>query len=160
MKKQIHVAVGVIYDCPKNEADHGKGNILIAKRADHQHQGGLWEFPGGKIEPGETVEVALQRELEEELGLKASVDNMAAMMTIPFEYPDKSILLDVWAVYNVSNFLTVGLEESNLLGKEGQPVAWVKKADIADYAFPAANKPIINALIAATNLKDIELENR
>lgn len=152
MKKQIHVAVGVIFDCPKSSADHGKGNILIAKRAQHQHQGGLWEFPGGKVEAGESVQVALLRELEEELGLETSIADMAPMMTIPFEYPDKSILLDVWGVYNVVNFLTAGLENSNLFGKEGQPLAWVKQTDISDYAFPEANKPIIDTLLAREKL--------
>ena len=139
-KKQIHVAVGVIFDCPPNSADNGVGNILIAKRADHQHQGGFWEFPGGKVEEGESVQIALQRELEEELGLTSSVEDMAPIMTIPFEYPDKSILLDVWAVYKASN----------VFGKEGQPLLWVKQADIGEYEFPPANQPIIEMLLAQT----------
>lgn len=148
MTKHIHVAVGVIFDCPKECADKGEGKILIAKRAEHQHQGGFWEFPGGKVEAGESVQIALQRELQEELGLISSVDDMSALMTIPFEYPDKSILLDVWSVFNVANFLTASTDESTLLGKEGQPLVWVKQTDIADYEFPPANKPIIETLLA------------
>lgn len=151
MTKHIHVAVGVIFDCPQELANKGEGKILIAKRAEHQHQGGFWEFPGGKVEAGESVQIALQRELEEELGLISSVDDMAPIMTIPFEYPDKSILLDVWAVYNTSNFLTTSTNESTVLGKEGQPLIWVKQADISNYEFPLANKPIIETLLAATN---------
>lgn len=154
MKKQIHVAVGVIFDCPQNSANNGTGHILIAKRADHQHQGGFWEFPGGKVEEGESVQIALQRELEEELGLTSSIDDMAPIMTIPFEYPDKSILLDVWAVYNVSNLLLEEVGNSDFRGKEDQPLAWVKQADIAEYEFPPANQPIIETLLASIQKHD------
>ena len=63
--KRIHVAAAVIRGLD--------GRILIARRADSQHQGGLWEFPGGKVEDGEAVEVALARELREELGIEVTV---------------------------------------------------------------------------------------
>ena len=138
MKKFVHVAVGVIFDCSPSSL--ASANILIAKRADHQHQGGLWEFPGGKVETGERVQVALQRELEEELGLQSSIDDMRPLITIPFHYPDKSVLLDVWAVYNTTAF-----KES--IGKEGQPLVWVEQSELANYEFPAANKAIIDALL-------------
>ena len=86
MKKLVHVAVGVIFDCD-TDCDKASAKILIAKRADHQYQGGLWEFPGGKVETGESAKVALQRELEEELGLQSSIDDMHPLITIPFHYP-------------------------------------------------------------------------
>jgi 8-oxo-dGTP diphosphatase len=150
MNKFVHVAVGVIFDCVpayNNAAldnglncDINSAKILIAKRADHQHLGSLWEFPGGKVEAGESAQVALQRELEEELGLQSSIDNMRPLITIPFHYPDKSVLLDVWAVYNALAF-----KES--MGKEGQPLVWVEQTELADYEFPAANKAIIDALL-------------
>lgn len=146
MKKLVHIAVGVIFDSASEFADSKKGKILIAKRADHQHQGGLWEFPGGKVEPGESVEVALQRELEEELGLKSSLDNMRPLITIPFHYPDKSVLLDVWSVYGGEMPATRN-REHGLLGKENQPLLWVDQAELADYEFPVANKAIIDALL-------------
>lgn len=149
MKNIVHVAVGVIFDCSLesslNSGEATEKSILIAKRADHQHQGGLWEFPGGKVEEGESVQVALQRELEEELGLQAATDDMRPLITIPFHYPDKSVLLDVWAVYNAGAFKESVSKEA--LGKEGQPLVWAKQSDLANYEFPAANKAIINALL-------------
>lgn len=148
MKKLIHVAVGVIFDC---EADsESAGNILIAKRAEDQHQGGLWEFPGGKVEADENVQTALQRELEEELGLKTYVNDMSPIITIPFHYPDKSVLLDVWAVYNVNHSIPSTEGQKGIsregIGKEGQPIAWVAQSELVSYDFPAANKAILDAL--------------
>ncbi len=122
----LHVAAAVI-------PDHA-GNILIARRADHRHQGGLWEFPGGKIEAGEPVEVALARELEEELGI--GVIKARPLIRIPHDYGDKRVLLDVWRVEAF---------EGEPHGREGQPVRWVRAERMSDYAFPAANKPIVTA---------------
>ncbi|HXH02898.1 MAG TPA: NUDIX domain-containing protein, partial [Candidatus Competibacteraceae bacterium] len=84
----IHVAAGALVN--------GRGEVLITRRHDHQHQGGLWEFPGGKVEPGEGTEQALARELHEELG----VEMVAArpLIRIRHAYPDKAVLLDVWRV--------------------------------------------------------------
>ena len=153
MKKFVHVAVGVIFDSAPENISAGKSKILIAKRADHQHQGGLWEFPGGKVELGESIQVALQRELEEELGLQSSADDMQPLISIPFHYPDKSVLLDVWAVYNATEFLKTDdielfdFKNSKLVGKEGQPLVWVEHSELANYEFPAANKAIIDALL-------------
>jgi 8-oxo-dGTP diphosphatase len=149
MKKLVHIAVGVIFDGAPTDVEKKTGRILIAKRADHQHQGGLWEFPGGKVEVGESVQVALQRELEEELGLQASIEDMQPLITIPFHYPDKSVLLDVWSVYKAANFNETDIQNisgSEFIGKEGQPLAWVDQAELANYQFPAANKAIIDAL--------------
>ena len=146
MKKLVHAAVGVIFDSSIESMESQKGRILIAKRADHQHQGGLWEFPGGKVESGESVQIALQRELEEELGLICSIDDMRPLISIPFHYADKSVLLDVWTVYGGQ--MPVGHNsESDLIGKEGQPLLWVDQAELAKYEFPAANKAIIDALL-------------
>lgn len=134
MKKIVHVAVGVIFDSQKN--------ILIAKRSDDQHQGGLWEFPGGKVETGETVQQALVRELNEEVGIQCSPDLMTPLIQIPFHYPDKSVYLDVWSVFesNTGDF-------KKAHGKEGQPIVWASLDELAGYEFPAANKAILNALI-------------
>lgn len=124
--KRIHVAAAVI-----RAAD---GRILIAKRPDDRHQGGLWEFPGGKVEPSETVEAALARELEEELGIRPT--EARPLIQVHHDYPDKQVLLDVW---EVSAF--VGEPH----GAEGQPLAWVGPRQLAEYQFPAANQPIIAA---------------
>ena len=84
----VHVAVGVVRN--------PQGNILIAKRPAHAHQGDLWEFPGGKVERGESLQQALQRELHEELGI--DVTHARPLIRIPHSYPDKQVLLDVWLI--------------------------------------------------------------
>ena len=125
--KVVHVAVGVI-----RNAD---GKILIAKRPDHLHQGGLWEFPGGKVNNGEDVKVALARELNEELGIQ--VTTTSPLITIPHVYADKQVYLDV---HIVSDF------EGHAHGKEGQEILWVEQHELGQYDFPEANKPILTAL--------------
>ena len=84
----LHVVVAVI--------DNGRGEVLIAKRHEHLHQGGLWEFPGGKVEGGEAVYTALARELTEELAI--APDRAHPLIRIPHHYPDRKVLLDVWRV--------------------------------------------------------------
>ncbi|WP_428035545.1 NUDIX domain-containing protein, partial [Amphritea sp.] len=88
MAKLIHVAAAAIF----NES----GELLLALRDKNQHQGGLWEFPGGKVEPGEPVRSALARELEEELGIVIDPSAVSPLIQIPYHYPDKSVLLDVF----------------------------------------------------------------
>lgn len=126
MTKVVHVAAGVIRN--------SSGQILIAKRPDDTHQGGLWEFPGGKLEPGESVQSALIRELQEELGINST--ELSPLIQIRHDYPDKSVLLDVW---NVTAF------DGDAQGREGQPVKWVAPRELDDYQFPAANTPIVMA---------------
>ena len=127
----IHVAVGVI----KNPY----GEILIARRNEQAHQGGLWEFPGGKVEAGETVQQALSRELEEELGIQCQEGAMRELIVVEHDYGDKQVRLEVWWVNNF-----VGLPE----GKEGQPLRWVVASNLTQFAFPAANEPIVQAILA------------
>lgn len=111
------------------------GRILIARRPLHLHQGGLWEFPGGKVEPGEDILRALSRELHEELGI--DVVQARSFLRIPYRYPDREIVLDVWRVDAFS-----GVPH----GREGQEVRWVALADLPHYAFPPPNRSIITAL--------------
>ena len=112
----------------------GQGRVLIAQRAAHRHQGGLWEFPGGKVELGEAARAALARELEEEIGIE--VTRARPLIRIRHDYPDRSVLLDVW---RVTGF------RGEAHGREGQPVAWVMPDELPRYAFPAANRPIVAA---------------
>ena len=123
----VHVAVGIVAD--------PTGAILIARRPDHAHQGGLWEFPGGKVEADEAVETALRRELQEELGI--AVQTAEPWLQIRHAYPDKTVLLDVWRV-------TAWRGEPH--GREGQPLTWASPAKLADFAFPAADESIIARL--------------
>lgn len=123
----LAVVVGVIFN--------GAGEILLAKRAAHQHQGGLWEFPGGKLEEGEAPLAGLWRELQEELGI--AVVKAEPLIQIQHNYPDKSVLLDV---FRVSQF------DGSAQGREGQPLIWVKPTELNLYPLPAANRSILHAL--------------
>jgi len=126
-KNIAHVAVAVI----KNR----HGQFLIAKRSENTHQGGLWEFPGGKVENNETVLEALKRELFEELGIR--LIQATPLIQIPHDYGDKSVLLDVWCVDEFTG---------NAFGKEGQETYWINTSEFSLYDFPVANVPIITAI--------------
>jgi len=123
----VHVAVGVILD--------GDRNVLITRRAQEAHQGGLWEFPGGKVEAGESLTAALTRELREELGI--AIGRTSALLEVLHDYGDKTVLLDVHVVWEYSG-------EARPL--ESQPMAWVAPQELARYRFPAANLPIVTAV--------------
>lgn len=127
MKKYLHVAVGVI--------ENPQGQILIAKRPDSAHQGGLWEFPGGKVNANETLQQALTRELHEELAINVLASE--SLIQIRHNYPDKSVFLDVHKVTRFSG---------EPKGNEGQPIKWVNPSELDEHEFPAANRPIIKAI--------------
>ncbi|MCX7098364.1 MAG: Nudix family hydrolase [Methylococcales bacterium] len=124
--KQVPVAVGVI----KNN----QGQVLISLRDAALHQGGLWEFPGGKIETGETAQQALVRELKEELGITALT--ATPLLTVQHQYPDVAVTLHVFLVTDFS-----GQPNSTA----GQAIQWVYPDALANYDFPAANRPIVTA---------------
>lgn len=126
--KEVHVAVAVIVR---------DGRVLIARRPDHVHQGGLLEFPGGKVEPGESVQAALVREIAEETGLRVPEDSLEPVIGIRHDYGDKRVFLDVWETRAA---------EGEATGCEGQPVEWLTPDQLRDEDFPAANRPIIRAL--------------
>lgn len=127
MPKHLHVAAAVV----RNE----KGEILIARRPATVDQGGLWEFPGGKLAPYETGRQALDRELCEEVGIR--IESASPLIRVHHRYPERVILLDVWWVEAFSG---------EAYGREGQAVRWVKEEDLIQYSFPEANKPILKAL--------------
>ncbi|MDQ3732216.1 MAG: Nudix family hydrolase [Pseudomonadota bacterium] len=111
------------------------GEVLIARRPKHVHQGDKWEFPGGKIEPGESAVTALRRELLEELGIKAQV--FEPLIQVRYRYPEKAVDLNVWKVTRY---------KGECRGCEGQPFAWVAPSKLPQFDFPAANRPILKAL--------------
>jgi 8-oxo-dGTP diphosphatase len=111
------------------------GRILVSRRPDHVHQGGLWEFPGGKLEPGETPEHGLARELAEELGIR--VEASKPLIRVHHDYGDRHVLLDVHRVQRYSGAAR---------GLEGQALAWLSPAAMDPDSFPAADRPIITAL--------------
>ena len=124
--KVVHVAVGVIL--------RGQ-QVLLALRSSKQHQGGKWEFPGGKVEKGETVAAALKRELQEEVAI--DVAESSAFMQLEYAYPEKTVLLDI---YMVTGF------DGEPEGREGQPLRWVDIAGLGDIEFPDANQPIVERI--------------
>lgn len=123
----IDVVAGVIQD--------DRGRILLAQRAEGSHLAGLWEFPGGKREIGESRWQALVRELDEELGIVASAGR--PLISVPFCYADKSIRLDVW---------TVDAYTGTPWSRERQPLQWVDVAALDAMAMPEADRPVISAL--------------
>ena len=125
-RPSLHVAAGVV-------VNH-QGEVLIAKRPEHLHQGGLWEFPGGKVESGESVGQALIRELQEELAI--TVRSAEPLITIFHGYTDRDVILEV---------LRVDWFEGSPVGMEGQPLRWVRPDDLWQYRFPAANRAIVTA---------------
>jgi 8-oxo-dGTP diphosphatase len=122
----IHVAVAVIVQYEQ---------VLIALRKPEQHQGNLWEFPGGKVELGETVEIALKREIKEELSIE--IEKALPFLQVKHEYADKTVLLDVWWVDAFSGTPN---------GQEGQLIKWCHFSELYLQRFPAANDPIIDAI--------------
>ncbi len=120
----MRVAVGIVL----NE----RNQILIAERQSHQSQGGLWEFPGGKIEQDETAFDALKRELAEEVGIEVVAANH--FLEIEYDYHEKKVFLNVW---RVTSFL------GEPRGAEGQVIRWASLHELDQFAFPEGNKEII-----------------
>ena len=112
-----------------------ENRLCLSRRPEHKHQGGLWEFPGGKVEEGEPLEQALARELDEELGMKAV--RSQPFMTVRHRYPDLRVTL---------HFREVTAYTGEPHGREGQPVEWVPLQELSSRQFPAANQPVVTAL--------------
>ena len=123
-----HAAVGIIVN-PNQE-------ILISKRPAHKLMGGFWEFPGGKVEPGETPEDALLRELREEVGIE--VVELSPLMQSQHDYDEHSALLDVFVVEKFT-----GTAQS----LEAQEIQWIKRTDFSNYKFLEANLEMIQVFL-------------
>ncbi len=127
----LHVVAAVIFG--------QDGRILLARRPEHKHQGGKWEFPGGKVKATESATVALARELTEELGIIADPEKMEPFLEVRHRYPEKNIFLDIWLVHAFSG---------EPAGCEGQEIGWFSKQELPGLGFPAANAAILEKLLA------------
>jgi 8-oxo-dGTP diphosphatase len=123
----IHVVAGALFDT--------QGRVLIAQRPPGKHMAGGWEFPGGKLEPGEEARAGLKRELQEELG----VDVIDASPLIAYEhgYTDRRVFLDLWLVSRYTG------EPRSV---EGQPLQWVTLDELETVGLLEADRPMIPAL--------------
>ncbi|HJT99208.1 MAG TPA: 8-oxo-dGTP diphosphatase MutT, partial [Rhodanobacteraceae bacterium] len=122
-----HVVAGVVRD----EA----GRVLVAERPAGKHLAGHWEFPGGKVDPGETPLEALKRELAEEIGI--AVKRAAPLISVPWTYPEKRIVLDAW---------TIESHAGDVHAREGQRLRWIDRDALASLPMPPADRPIVAAL--------------
>jgi len=123
----ILVVAAALYDA------HGR--VLIAQRPRGKHQGGRWEFPGGKVGPGESESAALVRELREELGIEVSA--CRPFMRLKHDYPDRSVELSMWIVERFG-----GAPQ----GLDGQELRWVAPADLGHEDLLEADRPFTEAL--------------
>lgn len=128
--KIVYVAAAAIIDA--------QGKILLAQRPEGKSMAGLWEFPGGKIEQGETPEVALARELDEELKLKVAPESLKAFTFASHSYENFHLLMPLYIVRQWS-----GSPEP----AEGQTLAWVDVHDLHTYPAPAADIPLFDFLV-------------
>jgi 8-oxo-dGTP diphosphatase len=125
--KALHIAVGVL--------QNARGEVLVCQRPPHKIYPGEWEFPGGKVEPGEAVDAALRRELREELGLTLSAAR--PLIRLQHAYPELAVDLDTWLVTGYAG---------ELRSTEHPAIAWVPPEELPRWPLLAADRPIVNAL--------------
>ncbi len=113
------------------------GRVLLAQRPEGKSMAGLWEFPGGKVEPGETPEAALIRELEEELGIDTWASCLAPLTFASHGYEDFHLLMPLFACRKWNG---------QPRAREGQTLKWVRARDLRDYPMPPADLPLIPIL--------------
>lgn len=115
----------------------GEGRVLLAQRPPGKSLAGLWEFPGGKVDPGETPEAALIRELREELGIETKASCLAPLTFASHSYDDFHLLMPLFACRRWDGIATP---------QEGQTLAWVRPERLRDYPMPPADLPLIPIL--------------
>ena len=113
------------------------GRVLLAERPEGKPMAGLWEFPGGKVEPGETPEGCLIRELHEELGIGTWASCLAPLTFASHAYPDFHLLMPLYACRKW---------QGQPLSREGQRLTWVRKAELRTYPMPPADLPVVSIL--------------
>lgn len=123
----IRVAIGMVVN---------GGKVLVARRHESQHQGGLWEFPGGKVDQGETPQQAVIRECQEEVGLTPL--NPLEFEHIEHDYGDRQVHLHVFLITRA---------EGQAEGREGNPIRWCPLSELAQLPMPAANGPLVERLV-------------
>ena len=111
----------------------GEGRVLIAKRPEGRSLAGLWEFPGGKVEPGESPERALVRELAEELGIDIAAADLTPLTFVSHAYPGFHLLMPLFVCRSW---------RGEARPHEGQELAWVKPSELVSYAMPPADEPL------------------
>ena len=114
------------------------GRVLIAQRPAGKALAGLWEFPGGKLDPGERPEAALIRELDEELGIAVKEACLAPLTFASHAYPDFHLLMPLWVCRRWEGIASP---------REGQALKWVRAGKLRDYPMPPADEPLIPPLI-------------
>ncbi|MFD2178785.1 8-oxo-dGTP diphosphatase MutT [Veronia pacifica] len=135
-KKRVHIAAGIILN-------HNETEVYITQRDANSHKGGFWEFPGGKVETGETAEQAVIRELVEEVGIQAH--RPEPFLSLNHDYPEKSLSFDFFLIKDF---------EGMPFGKEGQKGLWASISELNQYAFPEANSVVLEKLFDRRNTLD------
>jgi 8-oxo-dGTP diphosphatase len=149
--ERVKKAMTIIDPCPSSPVSTGAprlwvaavalvdidGRVLLAQRPAGKSMSGLWEFPGGKIEPGESAEAALVRELQEELGIETSQSCLAPLTFASHSYEQFHLMMLVYACRTWSG---------QVRAREGQQLAWVRPAQMYDYPMPPADVPLIGMM--------------
>jgi len=122
--------ISLVVACALVDEDN---RVLIAKRPDDRHMGGLWEFPGGKVDRDELPEDALIRELEEELGIDVTRSCLAPLTFASHGYEEFHLLMPLYICR---------IWEGDVVAKEGQELAWVRPSRLSEYEMPPADEPL------------------
>ena len=133
--RMAHINVTLVVACALVDADK---RVLIAQRPAGKTLAGLWEFPGGKIEPGERPEATLIRELHEEIGIRVQEACLAPLIFASYAYHDFHLLMPLYICRRW---------DGEVIAREGQQLAWVRANKLRDYPMPPADVPLIAHLI-------------